>query len=540
MRGRKRAWATLMLLLIGVALFGWAAWEARRQRREIEAALTAEAALLARSLGPGLSAATNAARELDEIILWKLLDNARLLAELFATGAASEDRLAEIAEANGLDTVVILDRIGRPVIDLGEAVELDFDQVASGVLDGRADEVILGVTVDEEIEHVGVVVAVPGGGAVLVRIEASTAKTFAQRLGVENLLRNLVGTGSVLYLSYRELPGPTLVEAAWDGGEVPPPTTAGTVRPVRDRSIFEVRLDVAAPAGREAELRVGLDGSSLAREAAGAARRTILVGILLAAFGLTATAFATVSRLRSIERQESTRRVAEAEAARRRSERLAAAGALTAGLAHEVRSPLNAISLAAQRLERRLDGQVEPQGMATHIRGEVVRLDGVLREFLELASPATEGREKTDLAELAGQVLELLEAEAESASVMFQEVEGEATCEVDARAIRRAMINLTRNAVQASPAGGRVDVVVGLLDGEVSIRVLDEGPGPGSELADRVFDPFVTGRAEGTGLGLALVRRVAEEHGGTAVLRPRESGGSEAEIRFPIEEGTEA
>ena len=534
MRVHKRAWAALLLLIVGVTLFGWAAWEARGQRREIETALTAEAALLARSLGPGLSAASNASRELDEIVLWKLLDNARLLSELHATGVASEPRLADIVEANGLDTVVFLDRLGQPELDFGEPIEIDLEQVAAEVLAGRAEEIILGATVEEEIEHVGVVVAVPGGGAVLVRIEASTARTFAQRLGVENLLRNLVGTGSVLYLSYSELPGPTAVEAAWDGGPVPPRLATGDVRPVRDRSIFEVELEVAAPAGREAMLRVGLDGSRLAVEAASAARQTILVGVLLAAFGLAATAFATVSRLRAIERQEAVRRVGEAEAARRRSERLAVAGALTAGLAHEVRSPLNAISLAAQRLERKLEGDAERQGMATHIRGEVGRLDGVLREFLELASPTSDRRKKTDLAGLGREVLDLLEAEAESAQVGLDQVLGGGDCVVDPRALRRAMFNIVRNAIQASPVGGRVTLEVGRRDGEVTIRVLDEGPGPDRDLANKVFDPFVTGRADGTGLGLSLVRRVAEEHSGTAELRPRPSGGTEAEIRLPI------
>ena len=328
-----------------------------------------------------------------------------------------------------------------------------------------------------------------------------------------------------------------MVEAAWDGGEVPPPTDAATVRPVRDRSVFEVEFEVAAPAGRQATLRVGLDGSRLAREAAAAARRTVLVGVLLAAFGLATLAFATVSRLRTLERQESEHRVAEAEAARRRSEGLAAAGALTAGLAHEVRSPLNAISLAAQRLERKLEGHGERQEMATHIRGEVGRLDGVLREFLELASPVSEGRKPTDLVVLGTEVLELLEAEAEAADVRLRKVTGEAICDVDRRALRRALINVVRNAIQASPSGESVSMKVERQGDETSIRVFDEGPGPDRELAGRVFDPFVTGRADGTGLGLSLVRRVAEEHGGTAALRPRPSGGTEAVLRIPNSEG---
>jgi signal transduction histidine kinase len=522
----------LLLVLAGLVVLVWAVHESGRQKEEIERALTTQASILARSLEPGLVAASNASRELDELVSWKLLDNARLLAELHALDAPSRERLEELAEANGLDSVVFFDRQGRIDLLVGDETAGQLAPDLQDLLAGEVDETVLGSTIEADVEHIATAVALPGGGAVLVRAHESTAKTFARRLGVAPLLRRLVGAG-VLYLSYREEPAGLRVESSWDGGPLPPPSGDSRLRDVRGKSAFEVDIPAAAPAGRTARIRVGLNGVPLQQAAAAATRRTLLVGLVLAGFGLIGIAAASISHARTHERAVAARRLAAVEAARRSSERLAAAGTLTAGLAHEVRNPMNAISLAAQRLERRLQGQDEPQTMAQRIRGEVQHLESILREFLEFASPVSERRQETDLAELAEEVLELLQIEAEERSVRLGSVRGTAEARIDEDAVRRSLINLVRNAIQASPAKGAVDVEVRQDSETATIRVLDEGPGIDPQDGEKLFDAFFTTRVSGTGLGLALVRRVAEEHGGGVELRNRQTTGAAATLRLP-------
>ena len=516
---------------------GWTFWEARVQQREVQDELANQAAQLARSLGPGLAAASNAAREIDEVVIWKLLDNARLLAEIGGDrsfSAPQRQRLARIAEANGLDTVAFIDAAGDLALALGEYPSASTVAEVYSLVSGEDQEFILDPILEDGFDHLGVAVAQSGGGGVLVRIHALEARAFTRRLGVQNLLQHIAGSNSVLYLAYDEEPDGKSFAATWDGGEVPAaPSPDERLRLVRGRSIVEVKTPIESRPGASATLRIGLDGQPLRRAATSAMRRTLLVGTALAAFTLAAAAFTLVSWERRREREKSGRRLARAEAARRQSARLAAAGALAAGLAHEVRSPMNAIGLAAQRLERKLPREDERQLMAQRIRGEVKRLDGVLRQFLDLARPVSDARKATNLAHLSREVVELLETEADDSAVRLVPPRADGIVEVDPEAVRRALINLVRNAIQASNAGGRVEIDVEQDRRFVTVTVSDNGSGIDRAIAEEVFEPFVTGRASGTGLGLALVRRVAEEHDGSVELTARPSGGTRADLSFP-------
>lgn len=532
----------LALLLAGVSLPAllllWAVREAESERRDIERALRSEAVLLAQTLGPALASASAASRELDELLARKLLDDARLLARLEAAGALPPATAADLLlESDGLDGLIrlgpdgaLLWRAGRPGRP-GDVERLRRD--LAPLLAGAAEELVAG-SARRSRGPVTAAVRTRDGGALAAIADPRRAFAFGAQLGVRNLLRRLVANEAVLYLIYEERPSGLRVTAAWDGGTVPVPD-APAPDTLRGRPVLEVAVPVASPAGRAAALRVGLDGAPLRRAVSSGARRTALLGALLAALGVASAAFALAQRARAREREEGRLRLATAEESRRRSERLAAAGALAAGVAHEVRNPLNGIALAAQRIARLEGGDARVARLAARIREEVARLEASLAGFLDLARPAAGPRAPADLGAVVRDAQALLELEATSKDVRLT-----ARCEPapvvgDAEALRRAVVNLVRNAIAASAGGSAIEVSVVAAGGRepACVVVRDHGAGIDPALLERAFDPFVTTRAEGTGLGLALVRRVAEEHGGAARLRNHPGGGVEACLEIP-------
>lgn len=198
------------------------------------------------------------------------------------------------------------------------------------------------------------------------------------------------------------------------------------------------------------------------------------------------------SRLRDLDRQ------------RREAERLATLGLFTATIAHEVRNPLSAVRLTVQMLARR---HGEDPGL-TLISEELERLDLIIDELLAFSKGISIRRERVDLRALADRVLQLLRRQAEHAGVDLI-VEGQAQADLDPARIQQLLLNLILNAIQAQSGGGEVHVVVSAE----SLRVEDAGPGVAPEVLTRLFEPFASTKAEGTGLGLHLARAIAKAHG---------------------------
>jgi len=208
-----------------------------------------------------------------------------------------------------------------------------------------------------------------------------------------------------------------------------------------------------------------------------------------------------------------------------RAERLAAVGTLAAGLAHEVRNPLNSAALQLAVLERRLERGEAPERTTpiVHvIKGEIDRLDRLVREFLAFAKPAPLEARPIDVAALLGSTADLIAPEAEAARIRLtvQTAAELPPASGDAERLRQVLLNLTRNAVEAMQAtGGHVRLRARPAAGMMEIEVEDDGPGFPNDLP--VFDAFFTTKDQGTGLGLSLVHRIIQDHGGTIRVASR-------------------
>jgi PAS domain S-box-containing protein len=209
----------------------------------------------------------------------------------------------------------------------------------------------------------------------------------------------------------------------------------------------------------------------------------------------------------------------ELERRARQNERLAATGALAAGLAHEIRNPLNGANLHVSVLDRALarsrDVPLEAHEATGVLRAEIKRLGALVTDFLEVARPRPLARVDCDVNEIARAVGALLgrEAEAHTKNLAIETCPFPATAKVDVERVKQVIANLVRNGLDAVGEGGRVVVRVRRFPHHVEIDVADDGCGVPDPTAP-IFDAFYTTKERGTGLGLSVVHRIVSDHGG--------------------------
>ena len=221
-----------------------------------------------------------------------------------------------------------------------------------------------------------------------------------------------------------------------------------------------------------------------------------------------------------------------------RSERLATVGRVASQITHEIRNPLASIGLNAELLADELDaGQGEGRKLLEAISGEVDRLTEITDTYLRYVRLPRPKLLREDLAEVVTAAMEFARAELAQAGVELSLAVPSGLPEVmaDENQLRQALLNLVRNAKEAMPRGGTiaVELAVEQATGDVVIRVSDTGGGIPTEHEGRIFEPFFSTKAEGTGLGLALVHQIVTEHGGRITVQRGNPRGTTFELAFP-------
>ena len=232
-----------------------------------------------------------------------------------------------------------------------------------------------------------------------------------------------------------------------------------------------------------------------------------------------------------VERRDLARRA-------QRAEKLAAVGTLTAGLSHEIRNPLNAAALQLTVLERRLrklEPNMQPPLLEplTLVRDEIRRLEHILQDFLQFARPAHVTMRPVSIDDLITRVVALLRSDAERRQIELECQTRQAGASGDADQLRQVFMNLTLNALDAAGRGGKVRVE-NFIDADGShIYVDDSGPGVAPDQRDRLFEPFYTTKAQGSGLGLPISHAIVSQHGGRIELGRSSLGGARFEVVLP-------
>lgn len=213
---------------------------------------------------------------------------------------------------------------------------------------------------------------------------------------------------------------------------------------------------------------------------------------------------------------------------RLQTERMTAMQTMTAGIAHEVRNPLNAAKLQLELLERRIRKStaepriLEPCELAQR---EIERLTQLLNDFLAFARPPDLHVEPHDVAQLMREVVELERGTARQHAATLGLVAPERLAShVDGPKLRQLALNLIRNAIEAVAPGGHVHVELSGQDTELRLVVADDGPGIPAEVRGRIYEPFFSTKEGGTGLGMSIVHSLVAQHGGSIDLETGPDG----------------
>ncbi|HBB41186.1 MAG TPA: hypothetical protein DC005_07090 [Proteobacteria bacterium] len=258
--------------------------------------------------------------------------------------------------------------------------------------------------------------------------------------------------------------------------------------------------------------------------ATGAARWLgVSISPMADAAGRTAGAvllFSDLTEVRQLQEEVETKR------------RLASMGEMVAAIVHECRNGLGAMGGYARLLERPEMGEGERRQAVGGILEEIGAIEAVLAECLDYVRPRPVRRGEVALGLLAQEVARAVAAAEPEAAVV---AEGDAELTGDREQLRQALVNVVRNAVQASPPGAAVRIVVRKLGEAAEVAVVDRGRGMSEEERGHLCDPFFTTRAAGTGLGMSIVKRIVAAHGGQLEVESAAGQGSTVRILFPVE-----
>jgi len=224
----------------------------------------------------------------------------------------------------------------------------------------------------------------------------------------------------------------------------------------------------------------------------------------------------------------------------RHAERLAELGSLTSGLAHEIKNPLSTVQLNLQLLREDLDPHHPSYPRLTNrlhtVHREAGRLSEILDDFLRYAGRIELDRKPIDLNRMLEELVDFFTPQAQVHKVRIGLAKHEApvVAHVDERMLKQAVLNLMLNAVQAMTGGGEMILSLTPRGREASIDVADTGPGIAPDALGQIFQAYYTTKRGGTGIGLAMAKRIADEHGGSIDVKSEVGKGSDFSIALPI------
>ncbi len=386
-------------------------------------------------------------------------------------------------------------------------------------------------------------------GFILMRISPEEYRFLGEQIIIQGLINEFIGKGNLAYLEILDS-RKRFLGGAGEGAEAKPAAVEWKKPwPGKEASLSWIKkadgefLEMSrpfAPDGRSpGSIRLGLSLKGITPILYQSQKHILLMTAVLLALGIVS--FFIIFQIQ--DRHFS--RIKELEEQMRLQEELSAMGQLAAGVAHEIKNPLNAIGLVVQRLQKEFrwedpQGQQEYERFTGIVRDEISRVNKIIEQFLFVARPFQSEFKAQDLEEILDYVLNLLEEAIQGSGIKLEKNWEKDLPPVmgDRSQLTQAFLNLLNNALEALPRGGSLKVVLKSIPGmkSIELRIEDNGPGIPSENLKKVFAHYFTTKEKGIGLGLAITQKIIQGHQGLLEVRSLPGQGTTVRIRLPMAE----
>lgn len=552
--------AASLTLAAGLLLVGW--YDNRATRRELLTLTEAHALTLRETIAAAARTNATASTIAEAQIASRVRDNARLLAALDDARPLAASLVDRVAQRNELFRVMVFAPDGtRAFATAPETGGRGYGPgpgagpgVGRGLGQGPGTQGLVQRVLAGEPEAVGDVhagrrdgagrlaaaVRRANGGAILVNADASAVLALQAQASLDTLLLEIVThAADVVYVSVETADGRRMAGPVPDDASSAPATAnlvAARELEVDGRPVIEFSGPAGPDAGPDepASVRIGMrmdeirqvERRFLVRQGASS-----LVALLLGVLGLGLvwlnTRYGTLADAHRKAREALERR-----------DRLAAMGELASTVAHEIRNPLNAIAMGAQRLQREAfadGGDEEGRALIGVIRREAERIDARVQQFVSFARPPALRPAAVALGPwLQGLSAALVPTAALKGVDLVVDVTHAGSARIDADHLRQALDNLLRNAIEATPAGGRVTLTAVTSREEHRVAVADTGAGIAPDVLPRIFDLYFTTKRDGTGVGLAVSQQIVAAHRGRLEVESRPGAGATFTLVLPV------
>lgn len=481
-----------------------------------------------------------------ESFVWELMDIAREIDMKAKDSLPSYDDINEMASKEHLGTIMIIDHDGKILFQSGPVGRNGLSR-AQPLIEGK-DEIIVDLFKTSAAQNSPGLIGLrrrTGAGTILLILDSKDMEYWKSRVAVQVAAEEKTWGAEVLYLIVMDTQGGLLGGIGDIGNrdweEITPlaPNMDRSSRWLRSASISV--LETYAPLKFNnryiGKIILGLDGEridTLLRK--NRSQIFLSVGLMLS-IGIIAVWLLYRNQNQHLSRiQQMSDKLNQAE-------RLSSLGKLAAGVAHEIRNPLNAISMAAQRIQREFgpaEGDIRRDfnQLTGIVRDEIRRLNGIIEDFLSLSRSRFNLRSQS-IIHLLEEIIHLLEGEAEAKNIVIEKQWNASDFMVymDIDKMKQALLNLLKNALESIPDKGKITLtLVPKNNNSICIGIIDTGTGIPPDNIMQVFDPHYTTKEKGLGLGLQISYEIIRAHKGELLVKSDPNGkGTTFEIILPCE-----